>query len=469
MSAHPTYVGRSQSIGRSWPYALPLYPLNTRPLTDLKVILWALPILWLGGFEQIVPPVLIIWAALKLMLTRPQLRIPSAAALFALYLLWQFVPQMTLEQGRDWIVAVRNAIAYLSVLGILLIVANDVNNLEDLYSLIRSMVAVSVAATGLALLFAVQIIPGEFQALLVGNVLPGFLKGSRFVQEDIIIREIGRLDAVFGPFVYPRISSLFLSSNNAAIAYVCLLFWQWRLIEASAGVKRWLIALLFALSFLVFLFTTSRIAWLAFVISFGLMHLLRYQLRFRLPWIALPTLLSIIIGAIGLVVLVNPAITQFINTSFLEVREASFWGRFVLYQATLSLWIERPLVGWGVSVPISSVTLAPVGTHSELLGVLFRTGLIGFILYLLVMVFIWLQIGLRIRQATRMNNLRAMRISTLIAAVYFAINLMYFTYSFYWDFSVVLLTWTTIGLIYSKPLKPNVAVLGNQPTPAEVK
>jgi O-antigen ligase len=437
-----------------WPRLPRIYPLNTRPLTDLKAALLGLPALWLLGLEQVVLPLLVIWAACKLPLRQSKLRLPLAAIPFILFLIWQIVPQVTLEGSRDWIVSGRNMVAYVAALCILLILANDVKNLQEVYSLIYAMIGLSLVSAGVAVLFILGVLPQEFQAALVKALLPGALQGSRFVQESIIIREIGRQDALFGPFVYPRISGLFLSANNAAIGYTCLLYWQWWLLTTARRFKWWLSLLLFAFSALVFLFTGSRIAWLAFVIAFGLMYALRYQVRLRLPAVTLPlAILTLTLSGILFFLFTGDQTGhEWVNTFFLDVREGSFRARLILYETTIALWLERPIIGWGVSKPVASVSLAPVGTHNELLGMLFRSGLVGFTLYLFVLISIWLQISLRIKQAVKAQNRVVWQLCLIVTAVFLSLNIMHLAYSFYWDASVLLLTWTTVGLIYSKPL-----------------
>ena len=434
------------------PRLLHVYPLNTRPIYDLKVVFIFLPILWLFGLEQIVPPILIIWATFKLLLTKTRVRIPIVVFIFLILLIWQIVPQITLEHSRDWIVYGRGVVAFISAIFIILIIANDVNDHKELSGLINVVLIFSIITTSIAILFILQLIPDQFQAFLISNLLPNFLKTSRFVQESIILREIGRSDAVFGPFVYPRISSLFLSPNNASIAYVCFLSWQWYFISVTRKARRWLMVLIFMLSLIVFIFTTSRIAWIAFITSFILMNLLLNQMRFRLPLVTLLILLIVIVAGTVLFFSMMDSRPELIESFFRDVREGSFRARIILYERTVSIWAERPLTGWGVSREIADVNLAPVGTHNEFLGILFRFGLVGLVIYLFIILSIWMQIGLRIKQSVRSVNYKNMRMSILVAAIFFSVSLMHMAYSLYFDFSVVLLVWTSIGVIYAKPL-----------------
>ncbi len=426
-----------------------VFPFNTRPLTDLKVVILLLPILWVFGLEQVLPPVLLFWAAFKLILRGPKLRVPWAFFPFLLFVAWQIAPQVLMETSRDWVVFIRSVITYGSVLCVLLIVANDARRLRDAEGVVWALVGLGAMASVIGLLFAAGLLPESFNALLIGSLLPGLLRSSTFVQESIMIREIGATSAEFGSLTYPRVFSIFLSANNAAIGFTTLLFSQWYFVLARRGTKRLIVLGLFLLTLLIFLLTGSRMAWLAFMGSFGFMLVLRYQGKFRLPVIALPLLLIAAIAVAIYFLLANEPVQQLINTLFLDVRADSFRDRLILYENTFALWAERPLAGWGTPRTVTSVTLAPVGTHGEFIGALFRSGLVGFLLYTTTIVFVWMQLALRIGQARRARNGAVLRLILIVTATFLSANLMHLTYNFYWDFSVALLTWSMVALCFS--------------------
>jgi hypothetical protein len=428
-----------------------VYPFTSRPLTDLKAILLFLPLFWLFGLEQIVPPFLIAWAAVKLFFGRRELRLPLPAIPFFLFLIWQIMAQFGISEPTDWVVFGRNVIAYGSALLILLIVANDVRHVKEIHKFSHVIIGLSLVATLAGILFVIGLLPNQFQAPLVENVLPGVLRNSRFVQEAIILREIGRPDAVFGPFVYPRVSTLFLFPTGAGIGYVIFLFWQWYDLHLLRGLKHWLGWLLFGLSLLILVLTTARMAWLAFGVSVVTVGLFRQQFRARLPLMIAPIVLLVGLLGLALVTIVDDTLLNWLNLLFGEIRPGSIQDRLSVYVETFRLWAERPLLGWGSPMTVSSIALAPVGTHSELLGLLFRFGLVGFLCYLGIILSVWLQIGRVLQQAAALQNRTLLRLGTLIAAIFLAVNLMYFSYGFYFDFTVILLHWVTIGFIYSKP------------------
>lgn len=440
-----------------------IYPLTSRPLTDLRMIFFLLPVLWLTGLEQILPPLLLAWAAFKLVLGKATVRIPAIALPFAIFLLWQIVSQLAIEQASDRIVFGRNLVSYTSAFLILFVIANDTRNRKDIVDLVYAIIGFSLVATAVALLFALGVLPARFEALIVGNLLPGFLRNSQFVQEHITLRVIGQPNAIFGPFVYPRVSSLFIFATGASAAYVVFLFWQWYAFQISRGTRRALIGLLLFSSLIVFLLTAARIAWGALLISLVLVKLFRYQARFRLPFILLPLLLILLTIGLVFVMADDQSLSQLFGAVFVNIRTGSLYDRLAVYEATLQLWMERPLTGWGAPKVVSGVNLAPAGTHSQLLGILFRFGLIGFLAYLAILALIWAQIGAKLRQAAHRKNQQDWNLIITIATIFLAMHIMYLSYEFFFDFTLVLLFWTTIGLIFSPALSAKQPALDCQP------
>ncbi len=66
----------------------------------------------------------------------------------------------------------------------------------------------------------------------------------------------------------------------------------------------------------------------------------------------------------------------------LKLREGSSMNRLALYRDTISLAMESPVIGWGVK-PTHDTLLIRVGSHSTYIGLLYKTGLVGLLLYVL--------------------------------------------------------------------------------------
>lgn len=432
-------------------HARGVFPLTSRPLTDLKVIVSGIPLFWLFGMEQILPPALLFWAFIKLLLNQPRLRIPFVVYPLLFFTFWQLFPQLTLAGSRDWVVSARGFISYLSILFIIMILANDVRNWDEIHGLIRAFLVLSGVATLIALLLLVGVIPATFRALLVGSLLPDLLLGSNFVQESILIREVGRPNSAFGPLTYTRISTIFLTSNSAIVSYVCFQILTLFVIKQSHKGKRWPPILLFTFALVVLLFTGSRIGWLAFFIAVGLIVYLELQRKIRLPLLLVPVTAAALVGLVAVFTPAIELIAEFINSAFVNIREGSLPSRFLLYEQTLRLWLERPIVGWGVPREVRGVNLAPVGTHGDFLGILFRSGIIGFVLYLLVMGSVGRRIWQQLRCSIRTNDQRLWYLCLAVCGIFCSLVVMQLAYNTYFDYSVVLVGWMSISLAFAVP------------------
>lgn len=434
-----------------WPF--------TRPLTDLHLIFLSLPLLWLMGLEQILPMFLLIWAFLKLVLIKRKVVVPLTAVLFLVFILWQLVAAASIEPGSNWIVFGRNLMSYVSGLLTFLIVVNDTRDGSDVRRTIMVILVLAAVATLVGLAFVVGIIPPEFNALIVSNILPGGIRQSQFIQENIILREIGRPNAVLGAIKYPRVSSIFLFPNEAGIAFMILLSWVWFAFRLNKGRLKGLLFVLLLLASLIFLLIMARVGIGAFVLAIVLVLTLSWQHTLKFPVFFAPLLLVIFILVAVFIGILKPSTTSVLNSFFFDLRANSFVDRLEVYQATADLWLERPFTGWGTPREVTSVNLAPAGTHGEYLATLFRFGLIGLVIYLLTIISIWAKIICQIKLADQIPSPEVLKYFLTITTIFLALNILAVAYGLYFDLSVVILVWTTIALGYTKidPVKQFVS------------
>ncbi|MCA9999526.1 MAG: hypothetical protein KDE56_27370, partial [Anaerolineales bacterium] len=222
---------------------LAIWPLTTTPLADVIVLLVALPVFWLVGVEQFLPMLLLGWAAIKLLLTRRTLRLTPLGILFFLFLLLQIVSATSIDLRTNWIVFAKNFASYLAGFLIFLIIVNQVKSVRQYRLLVGCMVILISLITLIGVLFIVGLLPGKFEAL-GARFIPGFLRGSEFVQQNIILREVGRPQARLGSVTYPRVSSVFLFPTTAAVGYLIFLPFLAYVRQQAVGLKRGLITLL---------------------------------------------------------------------------------------------------------------------------------------------------------------------------------------------------------------------------------
>lgn len=423
-----------------WPF--------TRPLTDLHLIFLSLPVLWLLGLEQIVPMILLFWAFFKLVLIKRTIVMPLTAVLFLLFVLWQLVAAISIAPGSNWIVFGRNLMAYMSGLMVFLIIVNDTRSSSDVRRTIKIILFLAAVATLIGLAFALGLIPAQFNALIVSNILPGGVRQSQFIQENIILREVGRPNAVLGSIRYPRVSSIFLFPNEASIAFLVFLGWLWFAFRLYKGKLKVLLFITLILALMVFLLIAARVGIGAFALAIILVSAMNWQRVLKFPLFVIPLLAVVFFLAVLFISVLKPTTFSGLNSFFFDLRADSFTSRFDVYRATINLWLERPFTGWGTPREVSTVKLAPAGTHGEYLATLFRFGLIGLLFYLFAMISIWAKIIHQIKLAGQTPRPEVLKYYLTITTIFLALNILAVAYGLYFDLSVVLLVWTTIALAY---------------------
>ncbi len=443
---------RIPPLPKAWPF--------TPPLTDLRLLLLFLPALWVMGLEQILPPILLALALGKLLLWRPHLRIPPALILFLLFLAWQFVSATSIDTGSNWVLFGRNLISYLTGWIIAVIIINGVRRKEDVATLMSGLFWLALLISLIGALFACGFFPSQFEAFWVPNLLPGSIKQSQFVQESIIQRMVVNPRAELAGITYPRVSTIFLFPTGAATGFLLMLpilyfsVKMWR----RGRRFRWGVLLLAAV---IFLLTAARLAILALLFIICVRVYLFWRKRYRLPRWFWPVV-ALVMATLLLTLLLlpdSPLLTS-INLLFVSTRADSLASRLDVYAATLTSWQERPFIGWGTPRVIPTVNLAPAGTHGEYLSILYRFGLVGFLIYLAFWGAIWLQLGQRIRYVWYNKYASARFFYITIATGLLGANLNGLANGLHFDMVVVVLLWIFIGFAHL-PTQPIISWLEN--------
>ncbi|MCZ7671664.1 MAG: O-antigen ligase family protein [Chloroflexi bacterium] len=429
-----------------------IWPLS-RPLTDVQLTLILLPFLWIFGLEQIIPIVLIAWAFIKLILVRKRIIVPITAFLFISFIIWVFASSLSVSGGSDWIVFGRNITMYVLGLFILLIIVNDTQNGRDINKTVAAILLLSSMITLIAVLFMVGILPAKFEAILIHSILPGSLQQSQFVQDNILLREIGRPNAMLGIHSLSTCKRhLFVFKYSIpGLHYFYGMGWIFHYSDKKQ--KRWLLIGLLIVQMIVLLFIASRVAIVAFITAVGCLTLLRMQHKLRLPFIIIPVLITFFILFAALIALLpSNFLTEFINETFFSLRADSFSSRMEVYKATIDLWLSKPFTGWGTPRKIETVELAPAGTHGDYLATLFRYGLVGFVFYGAMLSAIWVQIIRQLHTVNKLSviNKKARNFHNTTFVIFLALTICGLAYGFYFDLSFVILNWTVIGLIHVK-------------------
>jgi hypothetical protein len=366
--------------------------ITTSPILDVGVLIGLVPLWWLLGIESLILPVgLLIILAKGIVFRKEAIRIPPVAQLLTLFLFIYLISGFFIIEEFRWISFIRTLSVYLSVTVLLLIVFNFVRDWKD----IKFLIKVIVFVMGIVSLFGFLAILGiwrpKFDTML-GNLLPGWIAntsyGKTFVTRSLgnfgFFQYIGRYYRVRGIFTF---ATLYAS----ALAVIIPLLVYARLMVKSKIVRLVLLGILI-LAGVNLLFTTGRAAILSLVIG-GAIYAFLIQRKYRqireVIWFL--TIFSLIIIGMSFVedynLIPGNPIPELAN-DLLGSRGSSTEHRLTVYQYTIQGWLERPIFGWGTERDIEGFKF-PAGSHSYYLSILYRQGILGLTVFILIMTSIW--------------------------------------------------------------------------------
>ena len=187
----------------------------------------------------------------------------------------------------------------------------------------------------------------------------------------------------------------------------------WLLYESKKNLLRYFLLTSLIILFVGLYFSYTRAAWLSIILTFGvfLLYYFRIKLKFLIILFIIP-LLFIIINLTDISYLIQKNDAEHTTENFSERIEsmsnissdASNLERLNRWNCAIKLFYEKPFFGWGpgtysfVYAPFqSSKDLTIISTnfgdggnaHSEYLGPLAEQGIIGFIINLILICFIY--------------------------------------------------------------------------------
>lgn len=191
--------------------------------------------------------------------------------------------------------------------------------------------------------------------------------GATLLQSSMTLRLV-RKDKLFG-HEFPRPNGFDIYSNSLGVVMIYLLMMTLaydRILKKKGG-----LAIFLVLEGLAFLLSLSRIAMLAFPAAVVLVILCREKI---------PPLK--IVGALAAALLIAFVIVspQKMIRAASEFRKDSTTSRGELYKITLSEAVKKPVLGYGFK-PLVEDSPLPIGSHSTYIGVLYRTGFLGFLIF----------------------------------------------------------------------------------------
>lgn len=202
----------------------------------------------------------------------------------------------------------------------------------------------------------------------LGSAAPG-IAGRRISSIDYL--STGSSTRFNAFMEYPTLISMFV-----LISYAASVYWV-NLKYKLAGVL-----LLSAVCILSISAAASR-AGLFAVLAIAAMGVVyaAYSQSARIRHYFIPLGILLVIGVCECLVLFGPAIVDGIS-EIINSRSGSTGGRLYIYEESISMTLsESPIIGMGVKYASSLSNDAPFGSHSTWIGLFYKTGFIGLVVY----------------------------------------------------------------------------------------
>jgi hypothetical protein len=441
--------------GRDAPLRVRLPFVSTSFATDVRLFALLWPLWWVLGLEQFLVPIFVFWEFARFLVANEwQLRLNSSALFALLLAAWWVVPVFWVDPAfLD--IFLKETLSAWAQFFMLVLIWNLVRTRQDWSKLVDALTAIAAYTVAGSAIFLAGIWRGQFLSL-VGRLLPQSLVDSSSFFSSIAYRQFGlRLSAVEAGLFSIRLNGVSLSFSS--LSMLCLLLMPlmvWRAHVARGAARRLFYLALAGGLFVALVYTESRIAYVAFLLSAALYVALRLHL-FRAT--NRPLTAAVTLGGIGiimiLVFLTLPIIINWFETFFVDLRPGSWLVRFNIYIVTLRLLPEHPIAGWGVPVRIpGAASVFSAGTHSSYLGMLFQHGIIGLLLYLAIWISVWKHVirGLGERHRGRERALFWIAMAT----AFFAFNIREIADSWWWDQSLTFVVWLMWGMAMTAQFIP---------------
>ncbi len=368
----------------------------------LKIIIFAfslIPLWWFIGIDQFIFP-FIVFILLIVYIFHPQKddkKIPFILAPLFLFLIVYAVSGFFIIEKIRYFIYSYNLIQYISVTLLIFISVKTLNKVRWVESMIWVLFIIILLTSVLGL---ISIISGRgmwFKTSLSGFI-PEAFKDSEFLKTAFTKNIANPSAKIFG-YNYTRLQGLFIYSNSyaqALIVVIPLVFYLFCSVNLKIkGRIKYLLraAIFFGLSLIAanLLFTTSRSALLG-ILAGSLWWLLFWE-----KWhLRSGRHMAIFIAAISVIAAILIPVFAVYFDDILSARSGSLDSRITIYEKTIESWLERPFFGWGATREIIDVFpeagtrkgIAPLGSHSTYLGLLYRQGIVG------LLVFLWFIAGI---------------------------------------------------------------------------
>lgn len=363
--------------------------LTTPPMDDINLLIVLMPIWWFLGVEQFVWLLALPVIFIKMCwIRRGRLIVPEVSRWLMLFLAAYLISGTSLTELSQLGGFLRRFSVFVSSFLLLIIFVNSIHTWKQIQNTIRSLLFFMGTAALIGLLGIVGLWRPAFQAPAV-NFMPGFLSRS-LIGEFISSRTIGVYANLLN-VQYFRVNSIYLYpimyGTALAVTIPIALFARQSLSDKSKEKLIWtMLAILLVVNLV---FTTGRMAWLAFL-GGGLF--LWFFVRQRRQSLDKLLLFFLVFGVLlfgGSILVMSGALGKDLAeqvNSFIYARSTN--QRLLLYAVTLEEYLKKPIFGWGVQIEHPAVNL-PLGTHGYYMAILFRHGAIGLLMFALMLWSLW--------------------------------------------------------------------------------
>tara|TARA_B110000240_G_scaffold186783_1_gene223807 strand:+ start:4141 stop:5367 length:1227 start_codon:yes stop_codon:yes gene_type:complete len=348
-----------------------------------------------------------------LIFNKLQFRTNTITLLLAFFLVAYGISFFSIVEKIRYITYFRNLSTYLTALMLLIITWNVIDKWWQVEKLLKAVIVVMLIASIVGILgFSFEIFRIQFKSL-TGYFLPNAISKTGY-GSVIAVRNIGFYNWFMGIGNYFRISSFFLYStmfsSTLAITLPIALF----LININKGRVKKFYVFSAVMMGLALLFTTGRVAIMAFFIGYVIFRFL--MIKSFAKKIIIFGIFFMMSSIFLLYLELTGFLYQIIDLLLYSRGQGSANSRIKIYTQTFSSFLERPIFGWGTERDVKGLAY-PMGSHSYYLGTLYKQGIVGLSLFISIFILIWNK--LKVKTNLDNNFTRFFKYGQFLMLVYF--------------------------------------------------
>lgn len=413
--------------------------LKNRIISELYYLILLFPIWWFLGMEQFIWFIAVGFMFIQFCIySKLEFRLNLVSLLLLFFLVVYGISFFSIVEKMRYITYFRNLSTYLTAFMLLVIIWNVVDEWWQIEKLLKAIVIVMLVASVFGILaFSFEVFRVQFKSL-VGYFMPGAIANTGY-GSVIAVRNVGFYNWFVGLNSYFRISSFFLYSTMFSSTLAITLPIVLLLRNIKYGVERNVYSFVFIIISLALLFTTGRVAIMAVVLGYIVFKFLlirNFTIKFSIVG------LLVFVSSLLLIWLEQSGILyQIIDLLLYSRGEGSANARTKIYIQTFQGFLERPYFGWGTERDVKGLAY-PLGSHSYYLGTLYKQGVVGFLIFVSIIILIWNK--LKFRASVDNNFTRFFKYGKFLMLVYIMNS---FTDVLDLDASTMMFLWVILSLL----------------------